>query len=148
MRVFPSMGMTSSLIKPLLTAYGESIETIAMRLPARHKLLHERHEPSIVSAFKQMDHFMHHDVLQTLARFFSQLRVKANGPGWATAATPLRLHPLHVEVPDIHANDAVPLRDQSRHVLPDLLSVPTFEYLLLLRITRARTNTQDQHRMF
>ena len=103
-----------------------------MGFPARHKLFHQRHETLIVSALEQVDHFMHHDVLQTLARFFSQLRVKANGPGWATAATPLRLHPLHVEVPDIHANDAFPLRDQSRHVLPDLLSVPTFEHLSLL----------------
>ena len=119
-----------------------------MGSPARHNLIHQRDETSIVSAFKQMDHFMHHDVLQTLARFFSQLRVEANGPGWATAATPLRLHPLHVEVPDIHANDAVPLRDQSRHVLSDLLPVPAFEHLLLLRITRSRTNIQDQHRMF
>jgi hypothetical protein len=40
-----------------------------MGLPARHKLLHENHEPSIVSAFKQMDHFMHHYVLQALSRF-------------------------------------------------------------------------------
>src|SRR5687768_5028746 len=111
-----------------------------MRLPARHKLLHERHEPSIVSALKQVDHFMHDYVLQTLSRFLCQLRVEANGPGWGAAATPLRLHPLHVEVPDIDANDAFPLRDQSRYVLPDLLSVPTFEHLLLLCITRARTN--------
>ena len=119
-----------------------------MGLPARHELLHQSHEPSIVSAFKQVDHFMHHDVLQTLARLLGQLRVETNGSGWGAAATPLRLHPLHVEVPDIHANDAFPLRDQSRYVLPDLLSVPTFEHFLLLRFTRARTNIQDQHRMF
>jgi hypothetical protein len=48
-------------------------------LPSWHKLLHQSHEPSNVSALKQVDHFMHYDVLQTLARFLGQLRVQANG---------------------------------------------------------------------
>jgi len=66
------MGMTF-LVNKLLTAHGQTIKELTMRLPARHKLFHQRNEPSIVSAFKQVDHFMHYDVLQTLARLLGQL---------------------------------------------------------------------------
>ena len=92
-----------------------------MGSPARHKLLHQSHEPSIVSTFKQVDHFMHDDVLQTLTRFFGQLGVETNGPRQGAIATLLRFHPLHVELQNSYANDAFPFRDQSRYLPPDLL---------------------------
>ena len=99
-----------------------------MRLPTRHKLFHQRHEPSIVSTFQQVDHFMHHDVLQTFARLLGQLRVEANGPRQRATTTPLRLHPLHVKIRDI-GNTSPRRNHQKTHSGPYQQQIPLIETL-------------------
>ena len=62
--------MTANLIHPFLVPYWQMIEEVTMRTPFRQEIIDERNEPCIVSALKEMNHFMHHYVLQTLPGFF------------------------------------------------------------------------------
>jgi hypothetical protein len=55
-------------------------------------LIHQFDEPLVVCRLKQMNQFMHNDVLKAFPWFFGKIGVQQNGLGGGIAATPFGLH--------------------------------------------------------
>ena len=59
------------------------------------------------------------------------------------AASPSGFHPLHEETLDLHAHQRLPLRDQRRRGLLELLAIPFFQDGLLFRFIGAWAGLQE-----
>jgi len=114
------------LVPPILARQGSPIEFISIVLPLRKQLIHQRTEASIVMALQEMDHLVHDDILQALGRLLGQLGVEPNCPRRDIAAPPLGLHAPDVELLHFDAHHRLPLGQQRRDRLLDLLPVPGF----------------------
>jgi len=75
----------------------KTVKQIPCGPPVWHKAIHLIDELRPVGRFKQMNHLMQDDVVQTLLGLFGQFGVQADGADTWVAASPFRFHMLHVE---------------------------------------------------
>ena len=83
-----SYGLVLS-ISPTLMPNWQAIESVPVELPFGHKAIHQGDEAAVVSGFQQVDHFMHDDVFQALARLFRQIGVEPDACGRRDCSFPI-----------------------------------------------------------
>ena len=85
---------------------------------------------------------MNDDVFKAFRRFLGEIGVETNAACNRVAATPFGLHPPHKKPLHLHADVRLPFRDQWRHGLPELLTIPFLYDGLPLVFIGARTNME------
>ena len=79
-------------------AHWQLTELVSTVLPARHELIHQGYEVSVVRRLQQMRHFVDDDVFEVLSGFLRKLGVEAYRACTGIAAPPFGLHLLHIEL--------------------------------------------------
>lgn len=99
------------LVSPALMPDGESIEGCAPKTPLREKMIYEGGEAAVVGGFKQVSHFMHHDVFQALDWLLGKVGVQTDARGSGVATSPFRFHLLYEEAGHLHTYEPFPFCD-------------------------------------
>lgn len=92
------------LVFPVFMSYRKAIQGVAVHAPARQEAVHQSEEAGVVRGLQEMDHFMHHDVFETLARFPGEIGIEPDVGGAMAAASPLGFHALDEVALHLHAN--------------------------------------------
>ena len=85
------------------------IENLTYRAPVAHVLIEECDEAFAMIWYKKMQCFVEENVLQTLQRFFSQLKVETDVSLLRVAASPSGFHPLQIDMVDLDPENFFPL---------------------------------------
>src|SRR3989442_15679373 len=118
------------------------MKNLAMELPLGHESVHQCDEVGVVGRLHQMDEFVENNVFEALRWLLGQLGIEANRACLVVTAPPLGLHPLHEEPLQSHAQQRLPSRQQCRHSLPQLLSIPFLYKCLSLVLICSWTHPQ------
>ena len=59
--------------------HWQSVEDVAVGLPLRHELIHQRHEALVVRAFEQVNHLMKDNVFEALPRLSGEISIQSDG---------------------------------------------------------------------
>jgi hypothetical protein len=81
-------------IIPALVAYRQSIECVAVGLPLRHELIHQRHKALVVRGFEQVKHLVNQNVFEAFLRLSGEIGIQSDRTRAVIATPPLGLHPL------------------------------------------------------
>ena len=91
----------------------------------------------------QMNHLVDDDVLETRSRLFREIGVEADAAVVRVAVPPLGLHPLHEESLHSHVQQRLPSRQQWRHGLLQLFSIPFLDKSLPHVLAGSRSHPQN-----
>ncbi len=129
-------------ISPRLMSHRQAIQRLSAMLPLRHEAVHQGDKAIVVRWFKQMHHFVNHDVLQAFGGLLSQIRIQSDASDFGAAAPPFCLHPLHIEPDHFDAQHRFPTSDDRRNCLTKLLSIPGINNCAPLSFRCARPHSE------
>lgn len=70
----------SESIHPILMSNRQPNQLIPVKLPLRHKLVHQGGKAAVVGGHQQVGHLMNDDVFQAFRRLFCQIGIEADVP--------------------------------------------------------------------
>ena len=128
---FPT-AMTFHSVTPVCVSERRTVEFVPINVPLGHELVHKIPKPIIVTAFDQVDHLMHHDVLNAGRCFFHQFKIQPDSAGVPVERPPAGLHLPDANLGDPRADLRFPFCEKRRHPAAELMAIPLMKYSLPL----------------
>ena len=124
-----------------------AVECVPVHAPLRHVPIHQIPKPLIVTAFDEVHHFVHKDVLEARRLLLHQFKIQPDSAGLLVARPPAGLHPLDADLSDSHSGPGFPFCEQRGQAGAKLSAVPSIEHGLPGRPIGTRANAQRHRRV-